>query len=118
MLYFFILEGQGAAEASEANEPAAVRATCVCSFNNHLANSCLCHQVGLDCISSGPGAVYGCQSCFHLFNRRKKWLAIARAASISLAIIHFSYGLGFLIGLVKFANRWNDKTGKVPPWHI
>ena len=37
---------------------------------------------------------------------------------LAFAIIHFSYGLGFLIGLVKFANRWNDKTGKVPPWHI
>lgn len=31
------------------------------------------------------------------------------------AILHLSYGLGFLIGLVKFANRWGDKMGKVPP---
>jgi glycosyltransferase involved in cell wall biosynthesis len=31
------------------------------------------------------------------------------------AILHISYGLGFLVGLVKFANRWNDKIGKVPP---
>lgn len=30
------------------------------------------------------------------------------------AILHVSYGLGFLIGLVRFANRWNDKIGKVP----
>ena len=30
------------------------------------------------------------------------------------AILHISYGLGFLVGLVKFANRWNDKIGKVP----
>lgn len=29
-------------------------------------------------------------------------------------ILHISYGLGFLIGLVKFANRWGDKIGKVP----
>ncbi len=29
------------------------------------------------------------------------------------AILHFSYGLGFLVGLVKFANRWGDKIGKV-----
>ena len=36
---------------------------------------------------------------------------------LAFAIIHISYGLGFLIGLVKFADRWNDKTGKVPPWH-
>ena len=31
-------------------------------------------------------------------------------------IIHFSYGLGFLVGLVRFANRWGDKQGKVPTW--
>lgn len=36
---------------------------------------------------------------------------------IAFAIIHVSYGLGFLIGLVRFANRWNDKIGKVPGWH-
>jgi len=29
-------------------------------------------------------------------------------------ILHFSYGLGFLAGLVKFINRWRDKSGKVP----
>ncbi len=30
------------------------------------------------------------------------------------AILHVSYGLGFLVGMVKFANRWGDKQGKVP----
>lgn len=29
-------------------------------------------------------------------------------------IIHLSYGLGFLIGLIKFWNRWGDKKGIVP----
>jgi succinoglycan biosynthesis protein ExoA len=32
------------------------------------------------------------------------------------AILHISYGLGFLTGLFKFWNRWEDKTGKVPVW--
>lgn len=32
----------------------------------------------------------------------------------AFAIIHVSYGLGFLIGLFKFWNRWGDKIGKVP----
>jgi cellulose synthase/poly-beta-1,6-N-acetylglucosamine synthase-like glycosyltransferase len=32
------------------------------------------------------------------------------------AILHLSYGLGFLVGLVKFANRWGDKQGKIPDW--
>jgi GT2 family glycosyltransferase len=30
------------------------------------------------------------------------------------AILHLSYGLGFLTGLFKFWNRWGDKVGKVP----
>ena len=34
------------------------------------------------------------------------------------AILHLSYGLGFLIGLVKFANRWRDKEGKVPKFFL
>ncbi|MEL7625985.1 MAG: glycosyltransferase family 2 protein [Anaerolineaceae bacterium] len=34
---------------------------------------------------------------------------------VAFAIIHVSYGSGFLVGLFRFANRWNDKTGKVPP---
>ena len=30
--------------------------------------------------------------------------------------LHISYGLGFLVGLLKFAGRWGDKIGKVPRW--
>jgi glycosyltransferase involved in cell wall biosynthesis len=30
------------------------------------------------------------------------------------AILHLSYGLGFLAGLLKFWNRWGDRIGKVP----
>lgn len=36
----------------------------------------------------------------------------------TFAILHLSYGLGFLIGLVKFANRWGDKKGKVPNFKL
>ena len=32
------------------------------------------------------------------------------------AILHFSYGLGFLMGLVKFYDRWGDKVGRTPAW--
>lgn len=35
---------------------------------------------------------------------------------IVYSILHLSYGTGFIIGLVKFANRWGDKLGKVPNW--
>jgi len=33
---------------------------------------------------------------------------------IVFAILHLSYGFGFLAGLVKFWNRWGDKVGKTP----
>ena len=35
---------------------------------------------------------------------------------LTFAILHISYGLGFLLGLFKFWNRWGDKIGKVPAW--
>lgn len=31
-------------------------------------------------------------------------------------ILHFSYGMGFLIGLIKFWDRWGDKTGQTAVW--
>jgi glycosyltransferase involved in cell wall biosynthesis len=30
--------------------------------------------------------------------------------------MHVAYGLGFLVGLVRFARRWGDKIGHVPEW--
>lgn len=33
---------------------------------------------------------------------------------IIFSILHLSYGLGFLVGLLKFWHRWGDKTGRVP----
>ena len=33
---------------------------------------------------------------------------------VIFAILHISYGLGFLTGLAKFRNRWGDKTGRTP----
>jgi succinoglycan biosynthesis protein ExoA len=32
------------------------------------------------------------------------------------ASLHLSYGSGFLVGLLKFWDRWGDKTGRVPAW--
>jgi cellulose synthase/poly-beta-1,6-N-acetylglucosamine synthase-like glycosyltransferase len=34
----------------------------------------------------------------------------------TFGILHLSYGLGFLLGIFKFWNRWGDKVGKVPAW--
>jgi hypothetical protein len=30
------------------------------------------------------------------------------------AILHLSCGLGFLVGLFRFWNRWHDRKGRVP----
>jgi hypothetical protein len=38
--------------------------------------------------------------------------------SLVFVILHLSYGLGFLVGLIKFWNRWSDKVGKVPVFTI
>ncbi|MDO9545353.1 MAG: glycosyltransferase family 2 protein [Pelolinea sp.] len=47
---------------------------------------------------------------------KKGWDHLALLPA-TFAILHLSYGLGFLIGLVKFAKRWGDKKGKVPNFH-
>jgi succinoglycan biosynthesis protein ExoA len=44
---------------------------------------------------------------------RRGWRHLARLPLI-YAILHLGYGLGFLIGMVKFWHRWGDKTGHVP----
>lgn len=46
---------------------------------------------------------------------KKGWKHLALLPLI-FAILHLSYGLGFLVGLVKFTNRWGDRRGKVPDW--
>lgn len=37
---------------------------------------------------------------------------------LTFIILHLSYGLGFLTGLYKFANRWGDKQGKTPARNV
>ena len=45
---------------------------------------------------------------------RRKGLRVLPLLPITFAILHFSYGLGFLVGLFRFIHRWGDKEGKVP----
>ena len=52
-------------------------------------------------------------SLYTAFKRGWKYLPFL---PFIFAILHFSYGLGFLVGLFKFADRWDDKIGKVPVW--
>lgn len=37
------------------------------------------------------------------------------ALPLAFAAMHLGYGLGFLLGLVRFAARWGDREGRVPP---
>lgn len=48
-----------------------------------------------------------------LASYKKGWRHLFLLPSV-FAILHFSYGLGFLAGLVKFSNRWGDKIGILP----
>ena len=51
-----------------------------------------------------------------LLTSRTKGLRYFWLLPLAFTIIHVSYGLGFLIGLVNFWNRWGDKKGLVPQW--
>jgi cellulose synthase/poly-beta-1,6-N-acetylglucosamine synthase-like glycosyltransferase len=62
-------------------------------------------------------------SLWTVINKARAAHSALRSALYSLlllplvfSILHISYGLGFLVGLVKFWNRWGDKTGKAPVW--
>jgi len=46
--------------------------------------------------------------------RRTTWQA-ALLLPVVFAILHFSYGLGFLAGLVRFAGRWGRRAPGTPP---
>jgi succinoglycan biosynthesis protein ExoA len=46
---------------------------------------------------------------------RRGWSYLPYLPTI-FAILHTSYGLGFLTGLIQFRNRWGDKLGKTPEW--
>ncbi len=45
---------------------------------------------------------------------RRGWQHLGRLP-VPFAILHLSYGSGFLAGLAHFWNRWGDKVGKIPP---
>jgi hypothetical protein len=46
---------------------------------------------------------------------RRNWASLP-ILPLVYALLHFSYGFGFLVGLVKFINRWGDKDGKTPKY--
>lgn len=57
--------------------------------------------------------LFACLAAAFFYGKGQKTVVIL-LLPLAYTIIHTSYGLGFLIGLLRFANRWNDKLGKVP----
>jgi succinoglycan biosynthesis protein ExoA len=43
--------------------------------------------------------------------RRKDWQLLP-LLPLTFATLHLAYGLGFLVGLIKFWNRWTDRQGR------
>jgi hypothetical protein len=41
--------------------------------------------------------------------RRNGWRLLCRLPAI-FAVMHFAYGSGFLVGLIRFCGRWGDST--------
>lgn len=48
-----------------------------------------------------------------VLSARKEWKFVI-LLPVAFFILHASYGLGFLSGLLRFAGRWRDKKGKIP----
>jgi len=54
---------------------------------------------------------------FASLSLQEAWMGIFDFPAIYLCHLHLSYGSGFLVGSIKFAGRWGDRAGKVPPFH-
>jgi glycosyltransferase involved in cell wall biosynthesis len=46
-------------------------------------------------------------------SRKKGWTHFP-LLPLCFILIHFGYGIGFLVGLIKFYDRWQDRAGKIP----
>jgi len=60
------------------------------------------------------GASYLVANLYASYLAARKKLASLLHVAVVFAILHVSYGSGFLIGLVRFANHWTRKSSPVP----
>jgi len=49
--------------------------------------------------------------------RKSEW-KLFPLIPVAYAVVHFSYGAGFLIGLIRFWKRWGDATRKLKPGNL
>ena len=79
---------------------------------------CLCLTVifpwGWTCLATIAGCYALANLTASVATAAKKGRRHVLLLPVVYAILHLSYGLGFLVGLFKFWNRWSDKKGSVP----
>jgi hypothetical protein len=44
--------------------------------------------------------------------RKQNWWALL-ALPLCFTTLHFAFGFGFIVGLVRFWNRWGDRVGRL-----
>jgi glycosyltransferase involved in cell wall biosynthesis len=62
-------------------------------------------------LAAGSYALANIAASASITMRRRDW-SLFGLLPIAFAILHVSYGLGFLLGLVKFRDRWGDHDGR------
>ena len=62
-------------------------------------------------LAAGSYALANIVASASITMRRRVW-SLFWLLPIAFAILHVSYGLGFLVGLVKFRNRWGSDNDR------
>jgi succinoglycan biosynthesis protein ExoA len=73
-----------------------------------------CSAAGLIAFGAVAGAYLAANLAATLALGLRLGWKYARFLPLIFAVLHLSYGFGFLAGLVRFAGRWGDKAGRVP----
>jgi len=98
----WILQSPGTAEASGTNEPQAVRPTSICPYLVDIDNPHNYTNWGWILLVTIAGSYLVTNLGASLITAVRKGWKHLPLLPIAYAIIHLSYGLGFLAGLLKF----------------
>ncbi len=67
------------------------------------------------CLAPGSYIIANLGASVSVAARRRAW-SLVWLLPIAFAILHLSYGIGFLVGLAKFRNRWGDHGDRSRPF--
>tara|TARA_B100000287_G_C20635862_1_gene781632 strand:+ start:234 stop:1178 length:945 start_codon:yes stop_codon:yes gene_type:complete len=81
------------------------------SKNNSFLITLIFYSYLISCLISTVGVLRGKKLVKNFQSLTQNFFNIF-LISFSYFIMHFAYGLGFLIGLIVYANKWNDRTVK------